>query len=136
MNCFQSFIIQTGIVGTCLFTFFLISLWRNNNIAGRCCIGIFLILSLIAAIYFSVNNMVLLLISAYLMKKEAKGKASLCYLTIPFNLNKGNNCSRGYLPSKHSFLRQNGQKRFWLIIFIRFFVLYEKNFSYHYSSWK
>lgn len=112
MNCFQSFIIQTGIVGTCLFTFFLISLWRNNNIAGRCCIGIFLILSLIAAIYFSVNNMVLLLISAYLMKKEAKGKASLCYLTIPFNLNKGNNCSRGYLPSKHSFLRQNGQKRF------------------------
>lgn len=108
MNCFQSFIIQTGIVGTCLFMFFLISLWRNNNLAGRCCIGVFLILSFIAAIYFSINNMVLLLISAYLMKKEVVGKDSLYYLTIPFKLNTGNNCSTGYLSSKHSSLTAGG----------------------------
>lgn len=87
MNCVQTVMVQTGVVGCVLFVFSLISLWRGNNFVGHCCIVVFIILSFIASIYFSVNNMLLLLISAYLMKKENDSSLGfLYYFSIPFKL--------------------------------------------------
>lgn len=69
MNAVQSFLISTGYIGTLIFLLFLISLWRHNNLAGRCCITIYVALSFIASIYFT-YTMVLYLLVAFLMKKE------------------------------------------------------------------
>lgn len=69
MNAAQSFLISTGYIGTLIFLLFLISLWRHNNLAGRCCIAIYVALSFIASIYFT-YTMVLYLLVAFLMKKE------------------------------------------------------------------
>ena len=69
MNAVQSVIIYTGYIGTLIFIFLLISLWRHNNLAGRCCIVIYIALSFIARIYFT-YTMALYFLVAWLMKKE------------------------------------------------------------------
>lgn len=68
MNAAQSILIHTGFIGCFIFMWLLINLWTGNNIAGRCCIMIFVALSFIASIYFS-YVMLLLLITSFMMKR-------------------------------------------------------------------
>lgn len=69
MNAVQTFLIYTGYIGTALFCWLLISLWRGNNLAGRCCIVIYVSLCFIASLFYA-YIMVLYLLVAFLMKKE------------------------------------------------------------------
>lgn len=69
MNAAQSIMIYTGYIGVFIFLCMLVYLWRGNNLAGRCCITIYVALSFIASIYFT-HTMVLYLLVAFLMKKE------------------------------------------------------------------
>ena len=69
MNAVQTFLIYTGYIGTALFCWLLISLWRGNNLAGRCCIVIYVSLCFIASVFYA-YIMVLYLLVAFLMKKE------------------------------------------------------------------
>lgn len=77
MNAVQTFLIYTGYIGTTLFCCLLISLWRGNNLAGRCCIMIYVSLCFIASVFYA-YIMVLYLLVAFLMKKEcSKTKARI-----------------------------------------------------------
>lgn len=69
MNSVQSIMIFTGYIGVLIFVGLLVYLWRGNNLAGRCCITIYVTLSFIASVYFT-YTMVLYLLVAFLMKKE------------------------------------------------------------------
>ena len=68
MNAFQRIIIQTGLIDLFFYFLFLRSLWKGNNISGKCCITTYVALCFIASIYFT-HVMVLFLVMALLMKK-------------------------------------------------------------------
>lgn len=70
-NAVQSVLLYTGYIGTALFVLGLWGLWKGNNLAGKCCIMIFVALSFIAAIFFS-YTMVFMLVCSALMLKENK----------------------------------------------------------------
>lgn len=68
-NTFQSLLIYTGYIGIFLFYFGFFALCRRNNLAGICCVFLFIALSFIASIYFS-YTMVLYMVCAMLMRKK------------------------------------------------------------------
>ena len=82
MNAVQSIMIYTGYIGICIFIGLLVYLWRGNNWAGRCCLAIYVAISLIASVYFT-YTMLLYLLVALLMKKENSTKR-LKALTLKF----------------------------------------------------
>ena len=82
MNAVQSIMIYTGYIGIFIFIGLLVYLWRGNNWAGRCCLAIYVAISLIASVYFT-YTMLLYLLVALLMKKENSTKR-LKALTLKF----------------------------------------------------
>lgn len=68
MNAMQAFLIYTGYIGTSIFIFLLISLWRHNNLAGRCCIILYVVLGSIASMYFSYYMIFYLLIAGQMQQ--------------------------------------------------------------------
>lgn len=74
-NAFQNIIIQTGLIGLMLFGLFIVELWRYNNLAGRCCITIYIALSFIASIYFSYTMLLYFIVASLLKKENSKNNA-------------------------------------------------------------
>lgn len=69
LNSVQSFLIFTGYIGTFLFAFGCLCISLKNNLAGICCIFMYVALSFISSNYFT-YTMVLYMACAILMKKE------------------------------------------------------------------
>lgn len=72
LNGVQKILVYTGYIGTILFIIGLSQIYRGNNLAGKCCIAIFVSLSFIASIFFS-YTMVFMLVCSSLMLKEKQG---------------------------------------------------------------
>lgn len=68
-NTFQTFIIRTGILGLVIFSLFLIKLYRNNNVESKCILWIFIALSFISSMHFTIP-MCLYILIPYLIKKQ------------------------------------------------------------------
>lgn len=68
-NTVQSFLLYTGVVGLFLFLLFIIWIWKENNLAGRCILITFCALCCIASLFFT-HTMLLYLILSILMKRE------------------------------------------------------------------
>lgn len=68
-NGVQNFLLRTGILGTLIFSMVLLSLWKRNHLAGKCCILCFIGLSMMASVYITYTT-ILYLVSAFLVKKE------------------------------------------------------------------
>ena len=78
LNAFQTVLIQNGLIGVALFLSIIISIWRANNLAGRCCLTAYVALSFIASIFFS-YTMLLYFLFAMLMHKEQLSKKQYCW---------------------------------------------------------
>lgn len=72
-NAFQSLLIYTGYIGIFLFFFGLFTLCKRSNLAGVCCVFLYIALSFIASIYFT-YTMVLYMVCAMLMRKETSNQ--------------------------------------------------------------
>ena len=72
MNAVKSCLIYTGYIGTFIFIGLLIYLWHGNNLAGKCCLIIYVSLCFISSVYFT-QTMVLYLLIALLMKRSVSG---------------------------------------------------------------
>ena len=80
LNSVQTLLIHTGYVGTLIFLWLLLYLWRGNNLAGRCCILTFVSLGFVASLLFSYTMVLYLLIA--LKMKQKTSNYSLRYMRI------------------------------------------------------
>lgn len=69
-NTFQTFIIRTGIVGLLIFSLFLVSLYKNNSTECKCISWVFIALSFISSMHFTIP-MCLYIFIPYLIKKQS-----------------------------------------------------------------
>lgn len=70
-NGVQGFLIHNGLLGLALFSFFIIWLWRGNNLVGRCVLMMLCSLSFIASLFFT-HTMLLYLVIVFIMKWHTK----------------------------------------------------------------
>lgn len=83
LNGIQTIMINNGYIGLFLFLCVLISLWRNNNMAGKCCIALYVGLCLIASVFWG-YTMIQYLLCAALLQKQNSRRNRLILLTIKY----------------------------------------------------
>ena len=76
-NCFQHFLLRTGLIGTFLYVMVCVSLWRRNTYEGKAIILTFFALSFVASLYMSSIMMLYIYLSFSYKKKLGKGLAVL-----------------------------------------------------------
>lgn len=75
-NCFQDFLLRTGIIGGIMFFILCYSLWKNNSFPGKAIIFTFFVLSFTASLYMS-TTMILYLYLSYKLQKQKKTDQNL-----------------------------------------------------------
>ena len=68
-NMFQKILLNTGLIGVCIFVYIIVHIWKNNTICGRAIVTTLVALSFIAAIYMS-HTMILYMVLAESMKPK------------------------------------------------------------------
>ncbi len=71
-NAFWKILLNTGLLGMCIFIYVIIRLWKGNNVCGKAILASLMALSLIAGIYMS-HTMILFMVLAKSMKTSPHG---------------------------------------------------------------
>lgn len=75
-NCFQDFLLRTGIIGGIMFFILCYSLWKDNSFPGKAIIFTFFVLSFTASLYMS-TTMILYLYLSYNLQKQKKTEQNI-----------------------------------------------------------